>query len=153
MSAPHTAQSLPRGVLLASGALILVSIAFAALSSSTGVGRVEVPPSTPVSQFEVRFEDEMQAGLVVYTSERKTPLARVEPGRDGFVRGVLRSLNRTRKLEGLPGDAPFIMTRWEDGRLSLSDPSTNISVELQGFGIDNFRAFDRLMLLAEAQTP
>ena len=80
-------------------------------------------------------------------------ITRVEPGRDGFVRGVLRTLNRIRKLDGLPQDAPFVLRRFTDGRLSLTDPSTGEEIQLVGFGLDNFNAFDELASAASGGQP
>jgi putative photosynthetic complex assembly protein len=70
----------------------------------------------------------------------------VEPGTGGFLRGVLRGFARDRKLRGLGEEAaPFALTRWADGRLSVTDPATGRYVDLGAFGPDNWKAFAQLL--------
>jgi hypothetical protein len=52
---------------------------------------------------------------------------------------------RTRKLESIGREAPFLLGRTEDGRFVLQDPETGHSVELRSFGRTNYESFDWLM--------
>lgn len=142
----------PTGILYAAGGLILASMVLTLVARVTGVGTVQVPESSAVQTEEVRFEDLGARGIKVIDSQTGTLLAHTAPGEDGFVRGVLRGMNRTRKLEGIGPEAPFQMVRWSDGRLSLFDTATQRSVELQGFGATNLAAFAKLFAAAEQQS-
>jgi putative photosynthetic complex assembly protein len=66
-------------------------------------------------------------------------------GEGGFMRSVMRGLVRERKAQGQGAETPFQLALWEDGLVSLIDPATGRRVELSAFGIDNVRAFTRLL--------
>jgi putative photosynthetic complex assembly protein len=68
------------------------------------------------------------------------------PGTNGFVRIVMRRLARDRMNLGIGAQTPFELTRWEDGRLTISDPETGHRTELVGFGTTNVEAFAKLLL-------
>ena len=74
------------------------------------------------------------------------------PGTNGFVRIVMRGFARDRLNLGIGSEPPFELTRWQDGRLTITDPSTGHRTELVGFGTTNVDAFAKL-LLAGSKTP
>jgi putative photosynthetic complex assembly protein len=71
------------------------------------------------------------------------------PGTNGFVRGVLRGLMRERKAESIGPTAPFRLTHWANGRLSLDDPSTGRHVDLEVFGPTNAGAFAQILAASQ----
>jgi putative photosynthetic complex assembly protein len=52
---------------------------------------------------------------------------------------------RERRLRRLFADPPFVLSSHADGRLTLADPATGRSVNLEAFGPDNAGAFARLL--------
>ena len=77
-----------------------------------------------------------------------------------FVRGALRALARERRADvgdntaGIPDagsvttpveHAPFRLTRYTDGRLTLDDTTTGAHLELRAFGPTNAAAFAGLL--------
>jgi putative photosynthetic complex assembly protein len=70
----------------------------------------------------------------------------LQPGTNGFVRGVLRGLVRERRAERIGPAPPFRLTRWADGRLSLDDPSTGRHVDIEVFGPTNAGAFADILI-------
>ena len=52
----------------------------------------------------------------------------------------MRGLARERRSHGFGNDAPFTLTAWRDGELSLTDTATGRSIELTAFGADQPRA-------------
>lgn len=151
MSDPHEGKPFPRGVLYAAAALILFTMLMVFAAQRTELGTVRLPQVAAESQVEVRFEDLGADGLGVLDAATGTTLARVPQGQDGFIRGVIRGVNRTRKLDGLEPQMVFRLARWTDGRLSLIDPETEEVVDLRGFGATNLDAFARLVEAAEAE--
>ena len=145
MSHAHPHTQIPRGVLLAAGALVAFSIVVAAVGRLTGVGTVELPPGVAVVERALRFEDDPLGGVRVLDDHTGAGVEHIVPGEDGFVRGVLRGFARARRLHGVGTASPMVLTRWADGRLTLSDPSTGHVVALEAFGPDNARAFARLL--------
>ncbi|NJM36186.1 MAG: hypothetical protein HC850_17490 [Rhodomicrobium sp.] len=77
-----------------------------------------------------------------------------EPGGDGrygrarsngFLRGTLRALVRERRQNEAHMSAPFRLVRRADGSLTLDDPVTGRSINLNAFGPANSGAFASLM--------
>jgi len=89
---------------------------------------------------------------MVYAASGGDVVEVLEPGTNGFVRGVLRGLARDRKLRGIGPQPPFELTRWTDGRLSLTDTATGREIELDAFGPTNVGAFARLLTAAEGNS-
>jgi putative photosynthetic complex assembly protein len=138
-----TARSFPQGPLLGAGALILLAMAGAV------TGRIAGPDGTPPPARaelvrDLRFADR-DDGAVVVTDMRDNSQVAVMVGQNGFLRGTLRGLARTRRSEGIGPDLPFRLTGWSDGRLTLSDPSTGRAIELEAFGSANEAVFARLL--------
>jgi putative photosynthetic complex assembly protein len=85
----------------------------------------------------VDVQDQARGGAVVYTLPNT---------QNGFVRGALRALARSRRLAGIGPEAPFTLTRYADGRFTLHDPSTGESVEIGSFGPTQVQAFQDLLV-------
>lgn len=152
MSRAHS-NTLPNGALAIAGALVLF-----ALAATTIVRAAHLPPSAspvllraeekvaPVASRELRFLDRRD-GAVVIRDARSGGIAKViaPGGQTGFIRGVMRGLARDRRMRGLGEQAPFTLTAWRDGELSLRDTATGRSIELTAFGATNRRAFAELL--------
>jgi putative photosynthetic complex assembly protein len=149
MSEPFGSQPFPRGPLLGAAALIGASLLLATVGRVADVGRTTLAPSTVVAAYDLRFVDRPDGSVAVSFAEG-LPVGNLESGTNGFARGVLRSLARERKREGVGHEPPFRLTRWSDGRLSLDDPSTGEHVDIEVFGPTNAAAFADLWRSADA---
>ncbi|WP_448585234.1 photosynthetic complex assembly protein PuhC [Thermaurantiacus sp.] len=151
-----TARPIPKPVLLAVAAFVGLTLL---LTSAVALGLLERPKPAVVERAEAGvarvaarslvFADRADGALVVRDPAVAEPVAVIEPNSNqGFVRGVMRSMARERRLRGASQVAPYELALWADGRLTLLDPLTGRTVELDSFGATNraaFRAF-----LAEA---
>lgn len=153
MSDPFEGKTMPRAVLFGAGAMIVVVIGLVLVAQFTGVGRVETPEAEPVHAMDVRFEDRADGAVEVYDAENDRRVEVLAPGSNGFVRGVLRGLARDRMLEEIGKERPFRLTRWSDGRLSLEDPTTGRTVDLNAFGKTNTAAFAELLAAGRGTAP
>ena len=135
---------IPPKVLIATGLLLTATLVLTAVSRITGVGRLKTPDADVVRTTEVRFRDAPN-GAVIVTHGDGRPLTELAPGTNGFIRGVVRSLARARRLDRIKEDPAFRITLWSDHRLTLSDPATQQSIDVTGFGRDNRAAFARLL--------
>jgi putative photosynthetic complex assembly protein len=145
----HASEVLPRKVLIAAGLLIGAAIAMTGFARFTGVGTTAQVRGAPVSTLELHFSDRDDGGIAVTTvgGDKAAPTRQdqvIQPGGDGFLRATVRGLVRERRRAGIGPEAPFLLTRWSDGTLSLSDPTTSRSVSLEAFGPTNAQAFARL---------
>lgn len=125
-------------------ALVLFALTSATAARLTGVGTSRVTTTAAVETRDLTFTDGERGAVLVFDAERRL-IDTLAPGSNGFVRVVLRGLARERKLGDIGAEPPFRLTRHADGRLMLTDPSTQRQVDLAAFGDANARSFARLM--------
>jgi putative photosynthetic complex assembly protein len=130
----------PQRVIFAMVGLALVA---ATAGSIFGPDVVKVSGSV-VTARDLRFADRAD-GAVVVTDTGTGQTVDVLQGEQGFIRATMRGLARARRSEGIGGAAPFRLTAWSDGRLSLDDAETGRHVELGAFGSLNTAVFARLL--------
>jgi putative photosynthetic complex assembly protein len=102
------------------------------------------PVSAVIAERPIVLFADMDGSVRVF-DDTGTTLASLSPDEGGFISGVARVLARERQKHGLAPQLPVSLTRHENGRLALSDPATGWSADLMGFGLDNARAFARLL--------
>ena len=147
---PAGSGSPPRWSLIGMALLVLATIGVAGLARQTGIGATGIPESPTVAQVDLRFEDRPD-GSVVIRDGAGALLATLAVSTDGFIRGSMRSLTRQRQIAGLGQEQPFRLERRENGRLSLSDPTTGGRIELDAFGPSNSAAFARFLPARETR--
>jgi putative photosynthetic complex assembly protein len=137
-------QMLPRGMLLAIGALVLVSLVGTAAVRLSGVA-IHEPDAAALASRSLRFEDGPDGSVLVVDAETGQAAATLT-GEQGFLRGTLRALVRERKQHGAAGaEQPFQLISRVDGRLTLVDPATGRHIDLESFGPKNAGVFARLL--------
>lgn len=141
-------QKIPRGLLVGAGVLVVSSLLLVGIARLTGYTPAQPPVSTVVESYDLRFEDRPNGAVLVYDSADDRLADTLEPGTNGFVRGVLRGLVRERRADHIGPTPPFRLTRWANGRLSLDDPSTGRHVDLEVFGLSNAGAFADILTSA-----
>lgn len=155
MSDPFEGQAFPKGPLLAAAALIGATILLAATARFADVGTTRAAAAPRVAAYQLSFSDRADGAVIVELApgaDSSTPrrIGELAPGTNGFARGVLRTLAHERLRAGLGPERPFELTRYADGRLTLSDPATGQRVELEVFGATNAGVFASLWLAADA---
>ncbi len=152
MSHHHHRQKIPRGVLLAAAIMMLLSIGLAA-----GARRVYLaspPPQVAPAQesIDITFADRPDGSIAVSEAASGREISLVPPRSNGFIRGVLRGMFRTRKLEAVARSERFHLAREADGRLTLTDPQTGRHIQLNSFGPTNAAVFHQLLLAGRQVT-
>jgi len=97
----------------------------------------------PAQVKTLKFEDRDDGGVTVIDANTNQVIDVVQ-GEAGFVRGILRTIARERRIRGIGKDAPIRLIAYTDGRLVLQDTATNTNIELGSFGsgnVENFRVF------------
>jgi putative photosynthetic complex assembly protein len=146
MNAITAEQKLPRGAIQGAGFMVVSALVLVGIARLTGYTPAQPPVSTVVDSFALRFEDRADGAVLVYDTADDQLTYTIEPGTNGFVRGVLRGLVRERRADHIGPTPPFRLTRWADGRLSLDDPSTGRHVDLEVFGPTNAGDFAAILL-------
>jgi putative photosynthetic complex assembly protein len=148
MSEHHHNQAIPRGVLIGAGVMILLSLGLAAGSRRAHLMAPQVALPPPIEVRQIRFEDRPDGAIAILDAPSGRQVSLVPPRSNGFIRGVLRGMFRTRKLESVGRQGEFRLAREADGRLSLTDPETGRRVDLDSFGPTNSQAFAQLLIAA-----
>lgn len=152
----------PRGPLLGALGLVVLTFSLAIAARFTGWFRLPEPVSVPEARRALRFTDAKDGGIFVHDAATDSLIINLPAGYNGFARGALRALARKRMLASVPDSAPFVLTLWRDGRLTLDDPGTRDKIEISSFGpvqIESFIQFlvpdrtGRIMGIPAAGTP
>ena len=72
-------------------------------------------------------------------------LTAMPSGTNGFIRGALRALAGGRRRAGHSPSAPFLLTAWDDGRLTIEDPTTGERIAVSSFGPTQVQSFLALL--------
>jgi putative photosynthetic complex assembly protein len=152
------ADSVPKGALWAAATLVAFALLAATTARLLHMNATPMPHAQAVTVLQLVFRDRNDGAVEVLDATHDGALMRVlPPGSNGFVRGVLRSLARARRSAGVGHDAAFLLTRWNDGRMTLDDPSTGQHVNLEVFGPANALPFAEMFgapeLSASRSTP
>ena len=134
-------DTIPNRMVLALGVLlvaVLSAVAVARLSAEDGSAR---PAPAPLALRTLHFEDRADGGINVADGKTGERIAQVEPGTNGFLRSTLRGLARERKRRDLGSETAFVLAVQPDNRLTLTDPATNRTVDLDSFGPSNATVF------------
>ena len=147
-------QTIPRHAVASAALLVATAMALTALVKVGVLNREAVPAQAraeahiaPAVVRNLTFADRGDGAVVVRdiaTGETVRVLIDGVPG-NGFVRGVMRGMARERRAHGVGMDAPFNLTLWQNGTLSLTDKATGRAIELGSFGPDNRKAFAVLL--------
>ncbi len=137
----------PRAPLIVAVAMVGLSLA-GAVAGRLGATAAPAQTGAPLAARDLVFEDRAD-GAVVARAAGSLREVEVFEGENGFLRGTLRGLARTRKSEQIGRTAPFHLARWPDGRLTLDDPATGRHVELLAFGATNAAVFAHLLVAPE----
>jgi putative photosynthetic complex assembly protein len=135
----------PRGPLLAIGALLLATLVTVSAVRLSGMP-IRQPDAEPTVSRTLRFEDRPDGSVAVIEARENRELVRMT-GEHGFLRGALRALSRERAMRGLGPEHPFELIGRADGRLTLVDPATGERIDLESFGPTNAGVFARLLEL------
>lgn len=137
-----------RTPIIMMGSLIAASVALTSLVSLGFFERQAVPSETReaagtqiLQKREILFFDERDGTVRVEDAASRGEIARFGPGTGGFVRSTARSLVYQRRINGIGREVPFELIDWDNGMLTLLDPTTGESVELHSFGTGNRQTF------------
>lgn len=135
--------------LLAGAGLLIGALLLLALPGH----RAPVDPAQagirPVAQRDLRIADRADGAILVADARSGRVLEEVPAGGEGFLRGAMRGLARERLRAGAGPEAPFRLSAWPDGRLTLEDSATGQIMELHAFGRGNAEAFLKLLAREE----
>ncbi len=137
----------PKGALYMALALIVLTFALAISARVFGFGAFAPETGTPIITRSLTFTDAPDGGILVHDAESKSLATVLPPNSSNFIRGALRALTRKRRLASIGPEVAFVLTRYDDGRLVLSDPETKATVSVSSFGPTQIASFDSLLVV------
>lgn len=137
----------PTSFLIGICALVTGALLLAATHQSNTNAALDqaLQHAEPVKLRHLRFVDHHNGDIGIIDADDGATLETLTTGEGGFMRSVMRGLARVRRAEGFDAKTPFELTLWPDGLVLLRDPTTDRQIALSAFGIDNVRAFSRLL--------
>lgn len=130
-------SKLPLAIAFGMAALTFILVAGARLSGFT--------PHQPVAEAEIiesrllRFVATQTGEIEVVDAETGKIIANA--GREGFIPGVLRGLNRMRRTAEADLSHAWRLDSLGNGQLMLTDTATGVSLDLNAYGRANARVF------------
>jgi putative photosynthetic complex assembly protein len=135
----------PRPFIRAALALVAAAFALAIASSQFGVGKSADIYENAVASRSLSFTDASDGGILVHDAVDGSLALTLPKGTNGFLRGALRSLASTRRRAHMSSAAPFTLTAWGDGRVSIEDPLTGQRIAVTSFGPTQVKSFVALL--------
>jgi putative photosynthetic complex assembly protein len=153
MSLVHHHEPIPKAAIVAACSFVLMTLAGVSVARLAGMPPEASPAAiraqgqvAAVKVRDLRFADQADGSLRVIDVVNGQDAAIIAPGSNsGFIRGVMRGMARERLKANVGHDAPFRLTLWTNGQLTLADAATGRDVELSGFGDTNRAAFIALL--------
>jgi putative photosynthetic complex assembly protein len=123
-----------------------LAIALTVLARLTGIGTELVARGAPVEARAITLIQHADGHLVMADAMTGAVHSDSTPVQGGFLRGVVRAFSLKRNAQGVPQEAPYAVTRWDSGRVTLNDLSTGHQVPLDSYGPSVSRIFEPLFV-------
>lgn len=138
-------EMVPKILVQAMFALMAASLAIVAYAQWFDVPNRGVLVEAPVVQsLDIVLEGD-RTGTYTVTTLDGTQIASSADEKGGFIGVMGRVIDRERFVHDLPINAPITVVRRENGNIAIIDDTTDLRVELIGYGKDNVAAFAKLL--------
>jgi putative photosynthetic complex assembly protein len=111
-----------------------LGLTFAMIGKYTGLGAERVVNGAVIATYPVTMMLEADDSVALKSVETGAVIAGFDRGRGGFLRNTIRAFGLKRNQMKIHPATPFVVTRWESGRITLNDPATNHQVPVDAFG-------------------
>ena len=141
-----------RWLATAVGAIVILTVATVAAMRMTGYTPTTSIDSPVAHEVALRFVDVEGGEVHVFEQTTGRQIATLEPAKDSFIRGVMRSMARERRSRDIGMRPPFRLVSFEDGSMIIEDPAVGTHINLVAFGPTNIGSFHTLLTKAVAAT-
>lgn len=138
-------ELVPRVMVRVMTGLCIVILAIVTVARLTDQPLQATPPGGEIAQERAVVLSGDMSGAATVLKTDGTLIAEYTGDQGGFISGVWRVIRRERMKSNVALDAPVTLIRYRSGRISIVDPMTGWSADLMGFGVDNAKAFGRLL--------
>ncbi|MDX2288141.1 MAG: photosynthetic complex assembly protein PuhC [Hyphomicrobiaceae bacterium] len=139
-------EPFPKSALYGAATLIAFTFILVIGARIAGYKMDWVPEAVAVADRQIAFTTTAEGNVEVRDFGTGKILGFYDRDENAFVRTVMLGLMHDRSLTR-PDDktTPFRITRWHDGRVSVSDPVSGRSIELAAFGRNQVETFEKLL--------
>ena len=135
------AEMVPGLLVKAMFALMIGSVSIVAYAQWTNQPDVGVLVVAPVEHSQTVIMTGNRSGVYEVRDQSGALLASSSDEKAGFIGVMGRAIDRERQLHAVPINAPIEIVRRDNGNIAILDGSTDMSIELIGYGADNVAAF------------
>jgi putative photosynthetic complex assembly protein len=135
----------PRFLVQAMFGLMAATLAIVAYAQWFDVPNRGVLVEAPIVQSLDIVMTGNRAGIYEVYNTDGALLASSSDHKGGFLGVIGRVFERERFVQGIPSNDPVSVVRRENGNIAIIDGTTDLSVELIGYGKDNVAAFAKLL--------
>ena len=138
-------EMVPRFLVQAMFGLMAATLSIVAYAQWFDVPNRGVLIEAPITQsLEIVMVGDRSGIYEVMTTDGQL-IASSSDEKAGFIGVMGRVIDRERFVHDLTGNAPITVVRRENGNIAIVDDTTDLSVELIGYGADNVAAFAKLL--------
>ena len=138
-------EMVPRFLVQAMFGLMAATLSIVAYAQWFDVPNRGVLIEAPITQsLEIVMVGDRSGTYEVMTTDGQL-IASSSDEKAGFIGVMGRVIDRERFVHDLTGNAPITVVRRENGNIAIVDDTTDLSVELIGYGVDNVAAFAKLL--------
>ena len=138
-------EMVPRFLVQAMFGLMAATLSIVAYAQWFDVPNRGVLIEAPITQsLEIVMVGDRSGTYEVMTTDGQL-IASSSEEKAGFIGVMGRVIDRERFVHDLTGNAPITVVRRENGNIAIIDDTTDLSVELIGYGADNVAAFAKLL--------
>ncbi len=120
----------------------LIALAgFAFVGAIASLTPTPAPPARTIAARTISIETAPDESSVVRDVATGAVIGHVPASGPSFARGLFHNMRYFRRLHGAPTEAPYRLSELSDGRVTLADPLTHTTLELESFGTTNASAF------------
>lgn len=134
---------IPAPLLRLMFALVVASLALVSYAVYSGRPHIGTPVASPVVAERQIIIRSGGAQAVTLLEPDGTEIAHMDHG--GFIAVIANGIDRARTVARVDPGLPVTLARHANGRLTVTDPATDWTVELTVFGADNEAAFAALL--------
>jgi putative photosynthetic complex assembly protein len=114
--------------------IAMLALVFAIVGKFTGIGADRVVNGAVVATYPVTMMLDADDAVALKSAETGAVIVGFDKGHGGFLRGAIRAFGLKRHQMNIAPAAPYVVTKWESGRVTLNDPSTGHQVPVDAFG-------------------
>lgn len=134
----------PRLPLIGAAILAVLAYTMAVSARVYGVGASNEGVSIPMVERSIRFTTEQDGSLTVLDVNTGRDIVHLTSDHNGFLFGALRGIAYKRSIAKVAPETPFALTRWQNGKITLDDPTTGMHIAVNSFGPTQVASFEQL---------